>query len=107
MTSGPERRVNNFANPSIRWLSQDPSTNSRLGDVGYVDAKGSWKPVLNIFDQKGCEGYGIKPLRPRHHLSDYVVRGKPSNTPLHEPIVHLQPGGSYQLINLSGPNRFG
>ena len=84
----------------------DPLTNSRLGDVGFVTGKGSWKPVLNIFDQEGCERAGIRPFRLAKHMSDYVVRRQASNTTFNEPVIQLRPGGRYQLINLKDPDRY-
>lgn len=101
-----ERRTTQSLGPSLRWLSVDPITNSRLGDIGFIDAKGTWKRVLNIFDQGGCERAGMNPLRLAKDVSMCVVRREASNTIFKEPVIQLSPGGKYQLINLKDPDRY-
>jgi serine/threonine protein kinase len=34
-------------------------SNSRLGDMGYVDEKGAWRRMVNIVDPSSCERLGI------------------------------------------------
>jgi hypothetical protein len=88
---------------TLKWVSIDPSTTSRLGDLGYVDKKGCWRVVLNIFDRNATERLGIKALALQASLGEYVVQN--NVIPFDDPIVELRPQGSYRLIALDGSKR--
>jgi hypothetical protein len=89
---------------ALKWLSVDPSPASRLGDLGYVDAKGRWRVVLNILNQKICERYGIKAIVLASDLDEYITE-TPHNS--HgEPLIELRRRGSYRLVTLDQLERY-
>lgn len=88
---------------ALKWLSIDPSPTSRLGDVGYVDAKGRWRVVLNILNQNICEHYGIKAIMLAAGLDEYIV--ETPHISHGEPLLELRRGGSYRLVTLNQLDR--
>jgi hypothetical protein len=93
--------MNEQSDPPLKWLSRDPSSTSRLGDIGYVDAKGSWRVALNIFDELRCERYGVHALETQ--LSKDITEAH--HVPLDQPAVELRRGGSYRIVTLAGLER--
>lgn len=66
--------------------AQNPSPNSRLGDIGYVDHTGTWRRVVNALDATSCDQLGIKPLRLQGLASEYITDRLVHQR---EPIVNL------------------
>jgi len=88
-------------------LSGSPSTNSRLGEIGYIDTKESWQRVVNICDEKECKEVGIEPIALRKPFKDLIVR-QPTDvrSPHYEdPVVFLEPAGTYDLIRSADKNK--
>jgi hypothetical protein len=48
---------------NIAAISYDPSPESNLGDIGYVDGGGRWRRVINLLDRTACSQLGIMPLQ--------------------------------------------
>ena len=90
--------LNRRSRSGLEWVSRDPSTASRLGDLGYVDAQGTWRVVLNIFNQKTCDRYGIKPLVLGTDITGMVTDD------IHvadHPVVELRRGGSHRTVTMA------
>ena len=85
--------------PSRRWLATAPSSGSRLGHIGFIDSKGSWQRVVDIFDEKSCREAGIPPFRMGIDMSKVIIQPS-SETPAQaeSPFVDLDPEGKYQFI---------
>jgi len=67
--------------------AQNPSPNSRLGDIGYLGDTGTWRRVVNVLDSTSCDQLGIKPLRSMQGLaSEYITERRVHQR---EPIVNL------------------
>ena len=81
---------------SIKCYSYVPSQASRLGDLGYIDDSGRWQTVLNIFDKRACQKFGIHALQLTHDLAKYITLRE--HEPFNEPIVELIHGGGYQIM---------
>ena len=98
------KRLKENLQHALKWLSIDPSSASRLGDVGYVDAKGRWRVVLNILDHKKCDRYGIRAIVLAADLEDYITETLRSSHA--EPLIELRRGGSYRLVTLDQLDRY-
>jgi hypothetical protein len=83
--------------PMIKYVAREPSTCSRLGDIGYMDKKGMWHGVVNIFDQGSCRLLGIKALRLATDMFQYITHGQ--HNAFEKPWIDLYPRGSYQLVS--------
>lgn len=46
----------------------DPTINSILGDIGYIDKDGKWRKIVNIFNKKDCNFLSIKSLK----ITDFI-----------------------------------
>jgi hypothetical protein len=69
----------------VPYPAQNPSPNSRLGDIGYLDHTGTWRRVVNLLDSTSCDQLGNKPLRSMQGLaSEYITERRQR-----EPIVNL------------------
>jgi len=68
-TSLPRPAVSAPARHDIHWVSTNPSSVSRLGDVGYICIKGNWRRVCNITDSVGCGRIGVRPICPTGSLA--------------------------------------
>jgi hypothetical protein len=81
-------------------LSVSPSTNSRLGEIGFIDTKESWQRVVNICDEKECKELGIEPIALRKPSKDLIVRPTTDvrSPQFEDPFVFLEPAGTYDLI---------
>ena len=88
----------NRAQREINCLSTDPSPKSRLGDIGYVDSKGSWRCVLNVFNPLACAAAGIKELILASEMSKFVSQTK--YIPFEQPIVRIRGGGRFVLVSV-------
>lgn len=98
MTYASRETTPSDAVPSdIKYLSHSPSRESRLGDIGYVDERGNWRKILNIFDQESCRQLGIKTLRLERSLSQYITQTKYSRSAT--PIVKLYNGGKCRFLD--------
>ena len=95
-SSSPRPSLFSQASRDIHWVSTNPSTVSRLGDVGYTCRKGSWRRVLNIADSRGCVRAGIRPVGSTEWLETT------ERAPLTNPFVRLS-AGTFQLL---GPQIF-
>ena len=82
---------------AISCLSRDPSPVSRIGDIGYIDLKGSWHCVVNIFDPQSCAAARIKELVLAEQIPHYISETK--CRPFDRPIIHLLGGGSFTLAS--------
>ncbi len=78
-------------------LGHNPSPNSRLGDVGYVDQAGSWRCVVNCLDSKSCDQLGVKALRLAQPKARYITPSR--KLYMTEPVVQLTGSGSFQQLN--------
>lgn len=96
--------TNNGPHHTLKWVSIDPSTASRLGDLGYVDTKGCWRVVLNIFDSSLAEKLGIKAFAKPTSLDKYILQH--NVTPFDDPIIELRPRGGYRLVASDGSTRW-
>ena len=81
--------------PHVNFLSHNPSQSSTLGDVGFIDDKGTWRKVVNILDSESCKELGIKSLQLARGQPQYITQAK--RTPFDEPIVDLYNGESHKL----------
>ena len=79
-----------------KFLSHNPSHHSTLGDVGYVDDKGSWRKLVNVLDTESCEAIGIKSLRLARGLPQYITQAR--HAPFEEPIIHIDNEASHKLL---------
>jgi len=85
--------------PSRRWLATAPSSGSRLGHIGFIDDKGSWQRVVDLFDEKSCREAGIPPFRIGIDLSKVIIQPSSETSAQSEsPFVDLDPEGKYQFI---------
>jgi hypothetical protein len=82
---------------TIKYIAREPSSCSRLGEIGYLDKKGMWHGVVNIFDQGSCRLLGIKALRLANDWLQYITHGQYNIS--QKPWIDLYPGGSYQLVS--------
>ena len=92
------------AQPTIKYIAREPSPSSRLGDIGYLDKKGMWHGVVNIFDQGSCRLLGIKALRLATDWLQYITQGQHNAS--EQPWIDLYPGGSYQLVSPNELERY-
>jgi hypothetical protein len=89
-------RTSDDPEPPINCLSLDPSTTSRLGDIGFFDKNGSWRRIFNILDQESADPFGIATLTLPKPASEYVEQTEGSA--VDEPLIQLDSGGSYKLL---------
>jgi hypothetical protein len=80
----------------IKNLTHNPSSNSRLGDIGYVDETGSWRRIVNILDQTSCDPLRIKCLLLARGIPQYITQTK--YIPFDEPVIELYNGGGCQIV---------
>jgi hypothetical protein len=78
-------------------LGHNPSPNSRIGDIGYVDQAGSWRRVLNCLDSKSCGQLGLKALRLAQPTARYITSAR--QIYMTEPVVKLDGAGSVQQVS--------
>ena len=81
----------------IQSVTHDPSTDSRLGDIGYVGIGGRWRRIVNMLDGISCQYLGLKAIKRTHELNNYIRKRKhrPSDTP----IVTLRENGNYEILS--------
>lgn len=91
------RKDGGFGEPDIPNLGHNPSPNSRIGDLGYVDQAGSWRRVLNCLDPKSCDQLGLKALRLAQPTAQYIMPTR--QIYMTEPVVQLSGPGSFQQLN--------
>lgn len=87
------------ASHQIHWVSTNPSSVSRLGDVGYTCRKGNWRRVVNITDSYGCKSVGIRPICSTEGLATT------EQAPLTDPYVQLS-AGSFQLLSPENQEKY-
>jgi hypothetical protein len=63
-----------------------------------VDAQGSWRVVLNIFNQKTCDRYGVKPLVLGTDIAEIVTD---AIYVADHPVVELRRGGSHRTVTMA------
>lgn len=85
-TSQPSHAFSAPASRDIHWVSTNPTSVSRLGDVGYICIKGNWRRVFNITDSVVCERMGVRPICPAGSLA---IRER---DPWTKPYVQLSEG---------------
>jgi hypothetical protein len=87
--------------PDIKGVTHDPSTDSRLGDIGYVAHDGRWRRIVNILDGISCRYLGIMPIKRTHDLEEYITQRK--HTQSHGPYVKMRENGAYAILD---PDQF-
>src|SRR4051794_28333977 len=85
-----------FGESEIPNLGHNPSPNSRLGDLGYVDEAGSWRCVVNFLDSKSCHQLGVKALGLAQPKARYLTHSR--ELYMAEPVVQLTGSGSFQQL---------
>jgi hypothetical protein len=96
------KALDHFIDSGIKNLAHNPSQSSRLGDIGYVDQKGSWRSIINVLDQGACEQLGIRALRLAQALPSYVTQARDSRFE-GQPLVKIFDGGEYEILS---PDKF-
>jgi hypothetical protein len=85
-----------YLTPNIKCVTHDPSTDSRLGDIGYVAEGGRWRKIVNIVDGISCYYLGINAIKRTHELEDYI--GKRKHTQFNVPFVTINEGGTFDIL---------
>ena len=83
-------------------MTQDPSPDSRLGDLGYVSEGGKWQAIVNMVNEASCNRLGITAINRTHGLKEYIVKRKPTQYQM--PFVTMREGGDYEILT---PDDFG
>lgn len=89
----------------IKYITRQPSISSRLGDIGYVDDKGMWHGVVNIFDQGSCQRLGIKALKLETDWPQHITTRQYGAS--EKPWIDLYPEGRYQMVSPDELKRYG
>jgi hypothetical protein len=99
-----ERLSHDSDNSEISYLSHDPTSASRIGDIGYVDRCGHWRQILNVFDRESCRRLGINSIRLSSRVLEYTTRTK--YEPFDKPIVRLYDGGHWRYLETNELSRY-
>ena len=92
------RKDRGFVESKIPNLGHNPSPNSRLGDVGYVDKAGSWRCVVNCLDPKSCSQLGVQALGLAQPKARYITHSGSRELYMAEPVVQLTGSGSFKQL---------
>lgn len=93
-----------YLSPDIRCVTQDPSLDSSLGDLGYVSEGGKWQVIVNIVNQASCQRLGITAINLTHDLKEYIVKRK--RTQFHVPFVTMREEGGYEILTSDEFDKF-
>lgn len=88
--------IDSYLSPNIRCVTQDPSPDSRLGDIGYVSEGGKWRRIVNVVNEASCKRLGITAINRTHDLEEYIVKRKRAQ--FHVPFVTMREEGEYEIL---------
>ena len=79
---------------TLHYVSTD--ANTRLGDFGYIERRGRWIRICNIFDLISCQAINARPIRLSRALSQYITQKQEKL--LEDPVVILSPQAFSQIL---------
>jgi hypothetical protein len=85
-----------YLSPNIRCVTQDPSRDSTIGDLGYVCEGGKWRAIVNMLNEASCRRLGITAINRTHDLKEYIVKRKSAQ--FQTPFVTMREDGDYKIL---------
>ena len=81
----------------IKFIASIPSSQSRLGDLGFADEDRNWIKMANVMEPESCREFGLSLFELARCFNHYIIQEKFGTS--FEPYVLLPDGWSWEDVD--------